>query len=343
MRKSVFAVLISAFLLAFHEGGESTTYIPHDWPETQYDFENNPLTEEKIFLGRVLFYDPKFSRDGMISCASCHSPYNAFTHVDHALSHGVFDSIGTRNSPALMNLAWQASFMWDGAINHLDMQALAPISHPDEMASSISEVVDYLNQTDHYRSLYFQAFQDSAATGELTLKALSQFMLTMVSSSSKYDQVKNDIASFNLQELAGYGLFKTHCNSCHQEPLFSTFKFASNGLPVDTILNDLGRFKITNDSSHLYQFKIPSLRNLAYSFPYMHDGRFKSITEIINHYTTEKEANLNLAPELQKPVELTANEKIDLTAFLLTLTDSSFVFNKAFNYPRDFYLNLKKD
>jgi cytochrome c peroxidase len=128
---------------------------PEYFPEPVYNFAQNPLENSKIELGRVLFYDPILSNNNTISCASCHSPYNAFAHTDHDLSHGIFDSIGNRNAPALFNLAWQQSFMWDGAINHLDMQALAPISHPKEMASNITELILKLSAQTNYKKLIF--------------------------------------------------------------------------------------------------------------------------------------------------------------------------------------------
>ncbi|MFN9680484.1 MAG: cytochrome-c peroxidase, partial [Bacteroidota bacterium] len=124
---------------------------PAHFPNPTFDFQKTPLDSTKILLGRILFYDPILSKDNSISCASCHSPYNAFAHTDHDLSHGIFDAIGTRNAPALFNLAWQKEFMWDGAINHIDMQALAPISHPGEMGSSINEVVSALNASNAYK------------------------------------------------------------------------------------------------------------------------------------------------------------------------------------------------
>ncbi len=332
MKKLVIGLL--CFLIMGFVINESLFIIPQGFPKPVYDFSKNPLTENKIFLGRTLFYDPILSKTNTISCESCHSPFSAFTHIDHALSHGIYDSIGTRNSPALMNLAWQDLFMWDGAVNNLDVQALAPIAHPAEMGSSISEVVIKLNASNNYRKLFYDAYGDSLATGEKTLKALSQFMLTLVSANSKYDKVMRHEMSFTEQEVNGYQLFKTHCASCHTEPLFTNEKFENNGLSVDTTLNDFGRMKVTHNPSDSIKFKVPTLRNIEYSYPYMHDGRFKKLSDVLNHYTNGIEQSKTLSPQLNQSINLSSNQKVDLINFLLTLSDKDFVFNPNFQYPK---------
>jgi cytochrome c peroxidase len=309
---------------------------PKNWPDPIYHFNRNQLTKEKILLGRVLFYDPILSNDSTISCNSCHSPFNAFTHVDHALSHGIHDSIGTRNSPALMNLAWQNTFMWDGAINNLDMQSLAPISHPAEMASHINDVVKKLNRSKLYKKLFDDAYQDSIATGEKTLKAIAQFMLTIVSANSKYDKVMNKKAEFTVQEQNGYQIFKKNCASCHTEPLFTNGTFANNGIGTDTVLNDIGRMKVTQRKEDAYKFKVPTLRNIEFSYPYMHDGRFKKLGEVLNHYSNGIKQSETLSGKLKSGITLSANEKVDLMAFLLTLSDKQFLFDSNFAYPMEF-------
>ena len=334
----ILGFVFSAFIVT-----EKFSSFPVNWPQPVYDFSKNPPSENKILLGRVLFYDPVLSRNNIISCASCHSPFSAFTHVDHALSHGINDSIGTRNSPALMNLAWQSSFMWDGAINNLDMQALAPIAHPTEMGSSINAVVDKLNRSKFYHRLFYNAYGDSLATGERTLKAISQFMLTLVSANSKYDRVMLQKDTFTVKELNGYNLFKKNCSTCHKEPLFTNYEFANNGLRMDTTLRDIGRMKVTLDPADSLKFKIPTLRNIEYSYPYMHDGRFKKLAEVLNHYTDGIQPSNNLATQLKVPIILTPNEKVDIIAFLLTLSDKEFVFNPAFQFPKEIFSSQAKD
>lgn len=334
-----FALIISLIsfcvMTSTHMVSENVFEFPFHFPKPVYDFKKNPLTTEKVELGRVLFFDPILSKDNSISCASCHSSYNAFAHTDHDLSHGIGDSIGNRNAPALFNLAWQSSFMWDGAVNHLDVQALAPITHPKEMGEDLETVVMKLKKNKIYPELFFKAYNDSAITGERILKSLSQFQLTLISANSKYDKVMEGKEEFSEQELKGYELFKTNCSSCHVEPLFSNYGFANNGLRVDSTLNDYGKWNITKKSSDSLKFKIPSLRNLSYTYPYMHDGRFKKLNQVLNHYSKEMVDSPTLANELKKGISLSSDEKADLIAFLLTLNDKNFVFNPDFQYPKN--------
>lgn len=307
---------------------------PDYFPKPVYNFEQPPLDSNKIELGRILFYDPILSKDNTISCASCHSPFNAFAHTDHDLSHGIFDSIGNRNAPALFNLAWQKTFMWDGAINHLDMQALAPISHPSEMGSNINEVIKKLNESKAYKELFLNAFQDSTISTSKILKALSQFQLTLVTSNTKYDKVKMGKETFTEQEKNGYQLYKNNCASCHSEPFFSNYNFENNGLPIDPTLNDMGRYVITQNENDKRKFKVPSLRNLSFTYPYMHDGRFMTLQEVINHYTSGIEHSETLSSQFNESIELSSNEKVDLISFLLTLNDKDFVFNKKHQFKK---------
>ncbi|MES2590106.1 MAG: cytochrome c peroxidase [Bacteroidota bacterium] len=334
MTKFFFLFISLALLISLNRKEEEFIVFPKKWPKPHYNFSKNPLSKEKIELGRMLFYDPILSRDNTISCASCHSQYNAFTHVDHDLSHGIEDRIGTRNSPALMNLAWSTFFMWDGAINHLDVQSLAPISHHDEMDEKIEHVILKLQKSKLYKNQFYKAFGDSLATGERTLKSLSQFMLTLISSNSKYDSVQLRQASFTSQEKNGYLLFKKNCASCHKEPLFTNHEFENNGLKIDTFLKDFGRMKITQNKNDSLKFKVPTLRNIEFSYPYMHDGRFKKLSEVLNHYTTGIQKSSTLSQKLEKQIILSSNEKVDMIAFLLTLTDKSFLFNRKFTFPQ---------
>ncbi len=336
-RKLVFLAMICFFVTAFKIVNEEIFYVPATWPAPYYNFKKNPLSPQKIELGRVLFYDPVLSKNNTISCASCHSSYTAFTHVDHSLSHGIDDKIGTRNSPVLINLAWQKTFMWDGAINHLDMQALAPISNSLEMDEKIENVVKKLQASKRYPGLFYKAYGDSIITGEHVLKSISQFMLTLVSSNSKYDSVMNLKAEFTSQEKNGYLIFKKNCSSCHTEPLFTNNEFENNGLALDATLNDYGRMKISLNKSDSLKFKVPTLRNVEFSYPYMHDGRFKKLSDVIKHYTSGINKSKTLSGKLQQPIVLSSNEKVDLVAFLLTLTDRQFLFNQKYAYPK--YIN----
>jgi cytochrome c peroxidase len=261
-------------------------------------------------------------------------PFTAFTHVDHALSHGIYDSIGTRNSPALMNLAWSNSLMWDGAANHLDMQALAPIESPVEMGENFAHVIEKLKLDDKYVKLFNEAYGDDEITGERFLKALAAFELTLISANSKYDKVQRGDEVFTEQEQKGLLIFNTHCNNCHTAPLFTNNTFQNNGLPLDSTLMDYGRGVITGKPKDNRKFKVPTLRNIEFSFPYMHDGRFTSLYQVLNHYNSGIEFTETLHKDLKGGVKLSDDEKVDLVAFLLTLSDKEFCFNPEFGFPR---------
>ncbi len=326
------SVLVSSLAFTFLKPTPIYFQIPKGWPKPNYDFSKNPLTEEGFQLGRQLFYDPILSKDSTISCASCHLQATGFTHVDHSLSHGIDGKIGTRNSMTMMNLAWSKSFMWDGGVNHLDVQALNPITSSVEMNETLKNVVLKLQNSEQYKSLFTAAFGDNAITGQRILKALSQFELMLVSSNSKYDKVMRKEAVFTNQEQNGYKLFKTNCASCHNEPLFTSEKFERNGLQLDTTLNDIGRQRITEKSEDYLKFKVPTLRNIQFTNPYMHDGRFKKLSEVIKHYNSLGN-DKKVSKQLKKSMNLTDNERVDLVAFLLTLTDNEFLFDKRFDYP----------
>ena len=337
--KTFLSALVLFFVaLSFTSPGDEIQFvIPPNWPAPVYDFSKNPVTTAGFQLGRQLFYDPLLSRDTTISCASCHLQATGFAHVDHQLSHGIGGSVGTRNSPALMNLAWSRTFMWDGSVHHLDMQPLSPITSPEEMHETLENVVRKLNASEKYRGLFAAAFADSVATGQKTLLALSQFTLMLNSYNSKYDKYIRQEPGGDLteQELNGLQLFRTHCASCHAEPLFSNGEFANNGLPIDPDLLDLGRMRITRHPEDSLKFKVPTLRNIQFTYPYMHDGRFKKLSEVVAHYAGGGiQTSPTLDVRLQKSMVFSPEEKVDLVAFLLTLTDREFLFDPRFGFPR---------
>lgn len=341
MRKSflyscvILIISIISFGYVFYDPTPIYLEIPKKWPKPTYDFSKNPLTEEGFQLGRSLFYDPIISRDNTISCASCHLQQTGFTHVDHDLSHGIEGKIGTRNSATLMNLAWNTHFMWDGAVNHLEVQPLAPIESEVEMDETLENIVSKLQQNEKYVQMFEKAFGTKKITGQLTLKAFAQFVVMLKTDNSKYDKVIRKEANFTTQEHNGYSLFKQHCASCHQEPLFTNNSFENNGLAIDSTLNDFGRMKITNNSKDKLKFKVPTLRNIQFTFPYMHDGRFNTLTEVVKHYNSGIHKNETLSSKLLKPMNLSDNDRVDLVAFLKTLTDEEFLFNTRFSYPRE--------
>jgi cytochrome c peroxidase len=309
---------------------------PEGWPKPAYNYSNNKLTDAGFTLGRKLFYEPLLSRDGTISCAHCHTQWNAFTHVDHGLSHGIGGLKGKRNSLTLFNLAWNKSFMWDGGINNLEVQPLGPISNPVEMDNTLENVVRTLDTAQGYKLRFFLAFGDSAITGQRVLKALAQFTGQFQSYNSRYDKYMRHEAGGELseQELSGLAVFRKQCATCHPEPLFTDYSFRNIGLPVDTELNDYGRLSITHDPADSLKFKVPTLRNVMMSYPYLHDGRFKTIRQVLDHYTNGVVQSTTLDREFRKPMALTDREKTDLVAFLQTLTDIEFLFDPRFKEQR---------
>ncbi len=309
--------------------------VPSGWPQPTYDFTKNPLAREKVELGRALFYDPILSRDGTISCSSCHLSYTGFTHIDHKTSHGIGNRLGLRNSLALVNLAWNKSFMWDGAVQHLDMQALAPISHPDEMGEDFGHLVEKLAATARYPPLFERAFGEGGVTGERVLKSLAQFELTIVSAGSRYDRMARGEIKFNEWEDRGYSIFKKHCNSCHAEPLFTDFSFENNGLAPDSLLNDGGRIRVTRQAADSLRFRVPSLRNCEVTGPYMHDGRIENLAMVIFHYTEGIHDGPFLSQKLRSKISLSEEDKNCLAAFLRTLTDEKFLHDERFQFPRN--------
>lgn len=333
----VFLIFAVSVLYSFTVKFTTPIYFetPKNWEKPVYDFSKNPLTEEGFQLGRKLFYDPILSRDNTISCASCHLQQTGFAHVDHDLSHGIDGRIGTRNALTLQNLAWSKIIMYDGAVNHLEVQPLAPITNHDEMDENFENVVKKLNHSPEYKTLFYNAFGTNTITGQLTLKAITQFVVSLKTCNSKYDKVKNGTEKFTEIEEKGYALFQKNCGSCHKEPLFTIDEYKNNGLPIDSTLIDLGRMKVTKNSKDSLLFKVPTLRNIEFTFPYMHDGRFNTLTEVIKHYNSGIVKSKTLSKVLEKPMNLTDNERVELIAFLKTLTDKEFLFNKRYSFTKN--------
>lgn len=304
--------------------------IPKGFPSPQYQFVNNPPTQQGFDLGRKLFYDGRLSKDGNVPCGSCHQQFAAFATFDHDFSHGFGDKHTFRNAPGLFNLIWQKEMHWDGAINHIEVQPLAPITSPREMAEDINNVIGKLQADPKYRAMFKAAFGDEMINSQRMLFALAQFVGLMISADSKYDRVRAGTAAFNSFEENGYKLFQAKCASCHKEPLFTDLSFRNTGLKVNDALNDYGRMLITKDNSDSLKFKVPSLRNVFQTFPYGHDGRFTSINQMLDHYSTGVQNSPTLDPLLKNKIPLTATEKFYITQFLATLTDSTFIMDKRF-------------
>lgn len=310
-----------------------TLPIPAGWPAPLYDLENNLLTKDGFELGRKLFYDERLSRDSTISCASCHQQFGAFATYEHPLSHGIGNTLTTRNAPALQNLAWQKEYMWDGGITHLDLQPLAPLTATNEMGETIGNVLNKLRRDTAYPSLFVKAFGDTTINTQRMDRALSQYLVLLISADSKYDKVKAGRDSFSLPERLGYAIFQKKCSSCHREPLFTDNSYRNTGMTLDTTLGDLGRMRITGDPSDSLKFKVPSLRNVAITHPYGHDGRFFTLLNVFEHYRKNMVATPLTDSLLQHRLPLSNFEIGQLTAFLYTLTDTSFLKNPLFAPP----------
>jgi cytochrome c peroxidase len=307
--------------------------IPTNFPAMKYNINLNAYSKEKQELGKKLFYDGRLSSDGNISCGSCHQQFAAFAHADHNVSHGVEDRLGTRNSPALFNLAWQSSFFWDGGVFNLDLFHVSPIENPVEMNNKMDSVVNMLKRDKDYPTLFKKAFNTNNITSINLSQALSAFLVSMVSNDSKYDEYLAGKTTLTTAETEGMQLFEQKCASCHSGILFSDFEFRNNGL---TTRFDLGRYHITLAASDSFKFKTPSLRNIEKSSPYMHDGRFNTLEQVLNHYSSgvvKSTTTLDtiLQRNSQLGIALTADEKTKIIAFLKTLTDNKFLNDRRFS------------
>jgi cytochrome c peroxidase len=317
---------------------------------TPISAQNNPLSKEGIYLGRMLFYEKKLSGNNTMSCGSCHQQKFAFSDSS-AFSLGIHGTPGTRNTMSISNLAWQSKFFWDGRANSLEEQALGPIQNPLEMHEELANAVLKLQNTPMYPPLFKAAFGTETINATLLAKAIAQFERTMISSNSRYDRfISGEHSALTDQEKNGFILFSTHpvptsnipggnCSDCHSQDLQMNNTFQNNGL--DSVFTDLGLEEVTHNAMDSAKFKVPSLRNIALTAPYMHDGRFKNLQEVLDHYSdhVSRKAALfspimgasNVQGEYQ--LRLTQQQKDDIIAFLHSLTDTAFTTDTTFSDP----------
>lgn len=325
---------ISAVVLLRCQPGDrplpgATFEAPAHFPAPAYSLSENPLTPAGFLLGKKLFYDGILSRDSSISCASCHQSYAAFAHQSHAISHGIDDLLGTRNAPALQNLAWSTHFFWDGGAHDLDVVPINAITNPVEMDEYLSHNLRKLRAHPEYPKLFKKAFGNEEITTELTMKALSQFMIALISAGSPYDRyLQGENTALDPQQLRGLAVFRQHCASCHSEPLLTDNQFHNNGLLVRS--TDPGRYAVTLDPADRYLFKTPSLRNIAKTAPYMHNGRISTLEKAVEHYRSGIQASATLDARLTGGLSFSDAEKADLLAFLEALTDEGFLNHPDF-------------
>ena len=298
---------------------------------------DNPLTVERVELGKTLFFDRRLSINDKQSCADCHSPQKAFTD-GRLTARGAEGDFGPRNTMPLFNLAWKKEFFWDGRAKSIREQVLQPIQNPIEMHQTLTNLVVKLAKTGCYPALFAAAFGSPEITAEKISLALENYLLTLTSFDSKFDRVLRGQEKFTPEEQRGFQLFSTEydprrgqygadCFHCHGGPLFQSQSFANNGL--DDSFKDPGREKVTGKASDLGKFAVPSLRNIALTAPYMHDGRFKTLAEVVDHYVSGVKRSATLDPNIAKHpdggVPLSAADQKALVAFLNTLTDEKYL------------------
>jgi len=317
---------------------------PAGFPDPVYDLSKNQLTEEGVKLGRMLFYDPVLSKNNKVSCGSCHQQKAAFSHQGQVFSAGVHGELSRRNSPPIQNMAWSRSFFWDGGVHDLDFVPFNPVQNPLEMGENVRDVIVKLkamtanSDNPDYPEMFKAAFGTRDITTERMMKALSQFMVTLISADSRYDQyVAGHEKALNQKEKEGLQVFRQKCAGCHAGELFTDHKFKNNGLaPLKN--KDLGRYEVTRLDTDRYKFKVPSLRNVRITAPYMHDGRFKTLEEVLEHYSENVMASNTLDPLLinkngKNGIALTFSEKEKIMAFLGSLTDEKFINDTTFADP----------
>jgi cytochrome c peroxidase len=335
IKKSIFFFLFLGFFACKKENttiNEDFKFsTPSNFPTPTYDFSKNEISKEGFELGRRLFYDPIFSRDSSIACGDCHISFSAFSHPDHGVSHGIGGKLGTRNAPAIQNMAWRNTFFWDGGVPNLDLVPLNAIQNPVEMDEKPVNVVHKLNNHPLYPTLFKKAFSNQdTITGTAMLKAMSQFMAMLVSANSKYDKyIRNETGgTLSSDELKGLDLFKQKCATCHTGELMSDGNFRNNGIVSDFSL-DAGRYLISALPDDKGKFLVPSLRNVEKTAPYMHTGKFKTLVSVLEHYASGVKDSPTLDPLLKQNsalgISLSEVEKTQIISFLKTLTDEEFI------------------
>lgn len=324
-----------------HEPTPYQLQAPQGFPPLNVPFDN-PLTVEGVALGRKLFYDPILSADFTMSCASCHAPAFGFTDNGKQFSTGVTGQEGHRNSMALINLMWSSKFFWDARSGTLADQVLHPVQDPVEMNLPWTNAIVRINAHAEYPALFRKAFGTDVVDSGLVAKALTQFILTMVSGNSRVDRFLRAEISLTESEMRGYELFRTekadcfHCHPIDGNVLTTDNSMRNNGLDIDADMTDPGFMLVTGNPADKGKFKVPTLRNIALTGPYMHDGRFATLEDVIDHYDMGGHSSSTIDPLMKfvnTGLNLSAQEKEDLLNFLKALTDADFINNPAFSAP----------
>ena len=353
-----FLLAATFFLVACNK--DDDTKEPVTFDETPYILEfgalpapdlpaDNPLTVQGVQLGRMLFYEKMLSKDGSQACADCHRQLDGFSDTTR-FSIGVEMLPGKRQAMPVFNMAWHTNeFFWDGRAHLQRDQALKPIQDPLEMNETLDNAVAKLTATETYRDQFTRAFGSEEITPEKMALAMEQFMLSIVSSDSKYDRYLAGTETLTESEERGRILFETEfnpffpdqsgadCAHCHGGANFENDLYMNNGLDTDAEIADIGREEVTQDPNDRAKFKVPSLRNVAVTPPYMHDGRFQTLEEVIDHYNEgvreSATTDITLLNTKDTGLFLTAQDKQDLINFLKTLTDDTFLNNEEYKSP----------
>jgi len=311
----LFLLSLLVFLGACDTSEEFSSYIPAP--------PDNPNSQEKIALGRALFFDPRLSRDGTVSCASCHRPEFAFTDRK-PLAEGIGGLLAERNAPTLLNSAFLETVMFDAHLKTLELQVIVPIQEPNEMGHNMKELIPKLRQIPAYQRAAKEIFNRDFDAWVLT-RSIAAFERSLISLNSPYDQyLKGHKNALSAQQKEGMKLFNSlYCVQCHPAPYFTNFKAENNGLYAE-YGKDKGRFRIHLDSADIGFFKVPTLRNIALTYPYMHDGSRQTLEDVLRHYQAggkhPKGQNTNI-----RPFTLSETEQQQLIAFLYSLTDTSYM------------------
>jgi cytochrome c peroxidase len=342
MTNNVFYLIFLSIVLVSCEKEDPKTTTPHTLVQP-YKFplfpkgEDKNITEEGIKLGRHLFYEPMLSGDGTMSCATCHIQEDGFSDK-RRFSIGIDGSIGERQAMPIINVAWMTKLFWDGSANGVQAQALVPVENPIEMKAHWHIVVEDLKKSDLYIQMFDDAFPGEEITKDLAANAIAQFEKTIISSTSKFDKFLKGQYQLTEKELRGYDLFfseQADCFHCHSGALITDLEFHNNGL--DLVHTDLGLELVTGNPNDRGKFKTPTLRNISYTAPYMHDGRFATLDEVIEFYSSEVKISATIDPLMEFAtnggVQMSEQQKEELKSFLLLFNDEEFLNNPDFKSP----------
>ena len=325
-------------LVNFGKATPLTIAVPKNLPPITIPPEN-PTTVQGVALGRKLFYEPMLSGDNTQSCGSCHAQAFAFSDNGKRFSTGIDGSIGNMNAMAIVNLAWANDFFWDGRSVGIENQARQPVINPIEMHETWPNAIAKLQATTTYPYLFQAAFGTDKITEDLAVNAIAQFERTMISGNSDYDKFMrgepNGMTQAAYRGMQAFFTERGDCFHCHVEGLLADYDFHNNGLDATFNADNIGRAAVTGRSSDTGKFKTPTLRNVEFSGPYMHDGRFATLEEVVEHYNSGIKRSPTLDPKIKKPdgLFLTEQEKSDLVAFLKALSDPEFLANPSFADP----------